>query len=94
MMRLGACCSGRPRRQPVSTGRSAPNGAETSNRLWVGLVEYVERAMPGLDPDPIAWVQLLGDPLPWGSDAVARYSDGTNFFIAGNNLFKHCASAR
>ncbi|MDP8908462.1 MAG: hypothetical protein M3N47_04935 [Chloroflexota bacterium] len=57
-------------------------------------MEYVERAMPGLDPDPIAWVQLLGDPLPWGSDAVARYSDGTNFFIAGNNLFKHCASAR
>lgn len=54
-----------------------------------GLVEYVERAMPGLDPDPIAWVNCWVTRLPWGSDAVACYTDGTNLFIAGNNLFKH-----
>ena len=54
-----------------------------------GLVEYVARAMPGLDPDPIAWVNCWVTRLPWGSDAVACYTDGTNLFVAGNNLFKH-----
>ncbi|HEV2057984.1 MAG TPA: FAD-binding oxidoreductase [Solirubrobacteraceae bacterium] len=53
------------------------------------LMEYVDRAMPGLDPDPIAWVNCWVTRLPWGSDAVACYTDGTNLFIAGNNLFKH-----
>lgn len=53
------------------------------------LIAYVERAMPGLDPDPIAWVNCWVTRLPWGSDAVACYTDGTNLFIAGNNLFKH-----
>lgn len=53
------------------------------------LVAYVERAMPGLDPEPIAWVNCWVTRLPWGSDAVACYTDGTNLFIAGNNLFKH-----
>lgn len=54
-----------------------------------GLVAYVERAMPGLDPDPIGWVNCWVTRLPWGSDAVAGYTDGANLFIAGNNLFKH-----
>jgi sarcosine oxidase len=54
-----------------------------------GLVEYVERAMPGLDPDPIAWVNCWVTRLPWGSDGVACYTDGTNLFVAGHNLFKH-----
>ncbi len=54
-----------------------------------GLVEYVERAMPGVDPDPVAWTNCWVTRLPWGSDAVACYTDGTNLFIAGHNLFKH-----
>ena len=54
-----------------------------------GLIEYVARAMPGLDPDPVAWVNCWVTRLPWGSDAMACYTDGTNLFIAGNNLFKH-----
>ncbi len=53
------------------------------------LVEYVERAMPGLDPNPTGWVNCWVTRLPWASDAIACYTDGTNLFIAGNNLFKH-----
>jgi sarcosine oxidase len=52
------------------------------------LVQYVERAMPGLEQDPVAWVNCWVTRLPWGSDAFACYTDGTNLFIAGHNLFK------
>ncbi len=65
------------------------NPMTTFGAIREGLEEYVERAMPGLDPDPIAWVNCSVTRLPWGSDAVACYTDGTNLFIAGNNLFKH-----
>jgi sarcosine oxidase len=60
----------------------------TIRTLREGLVDYVRRAMPGLDPDPVAWINCWVTRLPWGSDAVACYTDGTNLFIAGHNLFK------
>jgi len=49
---------------------------------------YVERALPGLDPEPIearpCWVSLL----PWHGDAFAAWQTGAVTAFAGHNLFK------
>lgn len=72
-------------------GELDPSSANPTTKIQAvreGLVDYVKRAMPGLDPDPVAWINCWVTRLPWGSDALACYTDGTNLFIAGHNLFK------
>ncbi|MCK2243533.1 MULTISPECIES: FAD-binding oxidoreductase [unclassified Crossiella] len=52
------------------------------------VTEYVRRAMPGLEPDPIGIRVCVMTKLPAGSDAVhAWHTDGVTA-IAGHNLFK------
>ena len=52
------------------------------------LRRYVERALPGLDPEPIelrpCWVTVL----PWHGDAFALWQAGPVLAFAGHNLFK------
>ncbi len=49
---------------------------------------YVERALPGLDPQPVEFLHCWVTDLPWSTDGFAVWeSDGT-LFTAGHNLFK------
>jgi sarcosine oxidase len=56
-------------------------GTERSRR-------YVEQALPGLDPEPIAYRPCWLTILPWQADAFAVWSAGPLLFFAGHNLFK------
>jgi sarcosine oxidase len=50
---------------------------------------YVQRALPGLDPQPVDYVHCWVTELPWSDDAVAVWEADEIFFVAGHNLFKH-----
>ena len=50
---------------------------------------YVQRALPGLDPEPIDYRHCWVTELPWSADGVAVWESDGIFFIAGHNLFKH-----
>jgi sarcosine oxidase len=52
------------------------------------LVAYVERAMPGLEPEPAGVRLCQTSILPWGADAFAVWRTGTVALLAGANLFK------
>ena len=56
-------------------------GTERSRR-------YVEQALPGLDPEPVAYRPCLLTILPWQADAFALWPAGPLLFFAGHNLFK------
>jgi sarcosine oxidase len=49
---------------------------------------YVERALPGLDPDPIDTITRPLTILPWHPDAFAVWEVGAALVFAGHNLFK------
>lgn len=50
---------------------------------------YVERALPGLDPDPVDVRHCWVTELTWSSDALAVWEAGPVLAIAGHNLFKN-----
>ncbi len=52
-------------------------------------VAYVRRALPGLDPEPVAYRHCWVTELPWHEDAVAAWEAERTLFLAGANLFKH-----
>ena len=52
------------------------------------LTAYVERAMPGLDPQPASVRLCQTSILPWGGDAFAVWPTGEIAVLAGANLFK------
>jgi sarcosine oxidase len=52
------------------------------------LTAYVEKAMPGLDPDPASVRLCRTSILPWGADAFAVWRTGNIELLAGANLFK------
>jgi sarcosine oxidase len=52
------------------------------------LSAYVERALPGLEPTPVADVTCWVTRLPWAADGVAAWQAGDVTVIAGHNLFK------
>jgi sarcosine oxidase len=55
----------------------------------VGRVRgYVERALPGLDPEPIDTITRPLTILPWHPDAFAVWEAGAALVFAGHNLFK------
>lgn len=54
--------------------------------------EYVRAALPGLDSEPVGYVQCWVTRLPWGDDAFAAWSHDSITFLAGHNLFKHAPS--
>lgn len=49
---------------------------------------YVERALPGLDPEPTGVVHCWVTDLPWSQDGLAVWSAERILFAAGHNLFK------
>ncbi|MGH3051784.1 MAG: hypothetical protein ACRDM8_02365 [Gaiellaceae bacterium] len=49
---------------------------------------YVEQALPGLDPEPVAYRPCWLTILPWQADAFALWPAGPLLFFAGHNLFK------
>jgi sarcosine oxidase len=49
---------------------------------------YVERGMPGLDPDPVSVRLCRTSILPWGADAFGVWRAGAVEVLAGANLFK------
>jgi glycine/D-amino acid oxidase-like deaminating enzyme len=49
---------------------------------------YVERALPGLDPEPIDTITRPLTILPWHPDAFALWEADAALFFAGHNLFK------
>jgi glycine/D-amino acid oxidase-like deaminating enzyme len=49
---------------------------------------YVERALPGLDPEPIDTVTRPLTILPWHPDAFAVWEAGAVLVFTGHNLFK------
>ncbi|WP_293785371.1 FAD-binding oxidoreductase [uncultured Aeromicrobium sp.] len=53
------------------------------------VVAYVDRALPGLDPQPLDYVHCWVTRLPWGDDGVAVWKTDDVVLIAGHNLFKH-----
>ena len=52
------------------------------------LTSYVERGMPGLDPQPASVRLCQTSILPWGADAFAVWRAGSIAVLAGANLFK------
>ena len=52
------------------------------------LTAYVERGMPGLDPEPQSVRLCQTSILPWGADAFAVWRVGGVQVLAGANLFK------
>jgi sarcosine oxidase len=52
------------------------------------LTRYVERGMPGLEPDPVSVRLCQTSILPWGPDAFAVWDTGRVAVLAGANLFK------
>jgi sarcosine oxidase len=52
------------------------------------LTEYVERGMPGLEPEPASVRLCKTSILPWGGDAFAVWRAGPVTLLAGANLFK------
>lgn len=52
------------------------------------IVAYVERALPGLDPDPAEVRLCLTTTLPEGNDSFRIVQNGSVLALAGDNLFK------
>ncbi|WP_217914657.1 FAD-dependent oxidoreductase [Miltoncostaea marina] len=71
---------------------AAPDGALADPGGLAALADrtraYVRRALPGLDPDPVASRVCWTTELPWGPDGVAAWRAGDVLVVAGHNLFK------
>jgi sarcosine oxidase len=52
------------------------------------LRAYVERALPGVDPEPASVRLCETSILPWGADAFGVWRTGAIAVLAGANLFK------
>jgi sarcosine oxidase len=52
------------------------------------LTRYVERGMPGLEPEPVSVRLCQTSILPWGHDAFAVWDTRRVAVLAGANLFK------
>jgi sarcosine oxidase len=51
--------------------------------------EYVARALPGLEPEPVDVRHCWVTELPWSVDGLAAWQTGGLIALVGNNLFKH-----
>jgi sarcosine oxidase len=50
---------------------------------------YVRRALPGLNPEPVAYRHCWVTALPWHDDGIGVWAEERVHLVAGNNLFKH-----
>ncbi|CAN5168542.1 FAD-binding oxidoreductase [soil metagenome] len=58
------------------------------DELATRAADYVRRALPGLDPDPVDVRHCWVTSLPWGDDAMAVWEADGVLFPVGHNLFK------
>jgi sarcosine oxidase len=77
---------------PMPDGREYAIGLGTEHEPPVDealarLTAYVERGMPGLDPEPASVRLCQTSILPWGADAFAVWRTGNVAVLAGANLF-------
>jgi sarcosine oxidase len=78
---------------PMPDGREYAVGLGTEHEPPVDealarLRAYVERGMPGLDPEPASVRLCQTSILPWGADAFGVWRTGRIDVLAGANLFK------
>jgi glycine/D-amino acid oxidase-like deaminating enzyme len=77
---------------PIRSRLGFAVGLATEDADPAGSVErvrrYVERALPGLDPEPIETITRPLTILPWHPDAFAAWEAGAALVFAGHNLFK------
>jgi sarcosine oxidase len=78
---------------PMPDGREYAIGLGTEREPPVEealarLRAYVERAMPGLEPEPASVRLCHTSILPWGADAFGVWRAGNVDVLAGANLFK------
>jgi sarcosine oxidase len=66
----------------IATEDSDPEGSVAR------VQEYVERALPGIDSEPIETITRPLTILPWHPDAFALWEAGSALVFAGHNLFK------
>jgi sarcosine oxidase len=95
---VGAYASAMPGNRRYAVGLGEPVGVRDDGSLLdpshLAAVAnrtsaYVERALPGLAPQPVEYVHCWVTELPWSADAVAVWEAGDLLFVAGNHLFKH-----
>lgn len=93
----GVYAAGLPgnREYAVGLSESVPVGEDGSVIDRDGLAAlaartraYVERALPGLDPDPVGSRTCWTTQLPWGPDGLAAWSAEGVHVLVGHNLFK------
>jgi sarcosine oxidase len=93
-----AYASARPGNQRYAVGLSESVGVRDDGSLidpssLAALANrataYVQRALPGLDPQPVDYVHCWVTDLPWSDDAIAVWEADEILFVAGHNLFKH-----
>lgn len=80
-----------------AVGLSITTGARDDNSLRAPdeladlarrATQYVERALPGLRPEPVDVRHCWVTELPWGEDALAVWEHEGMLFPVGHNLFK------
>jgi sarcosine oxidase len=73
---------------PLAPDRLSLADGETMAPAVDRVRRYVERALPGLDPEPVSVRLCHVTKLPWGADAFAAWQAGPVTVFAGHNLFK------
>lgn len=73
---------------PVHEDGSLVDGAGLAS-IARRTTDYVARALPGLDPEPVDARHCWVTELPWSPDGFAAWELGGLLILAGNHLFKH-----
>ena len=93
----GVYAAAAPDNATYGVGLSQTTGARDDGSLTAeaGLEElasraadYVRRALPGLDPDPVDVRHCWVTPLPWGDDGLGVWEADGVLFPVGHNLYK------
>ncbi len=71
----------------VTTGGSVAQ-ADAFVRARKETSDYVRRALPSLEPQPVGSRTCWITRLPWGDDGLASWQEGNVHIVAGHNLFK------
>jgi sarcosine oxidase len=71
-----------------AVGLSETTTEEALSELASRAAAYVERALPGLDPEPVGHLHCWVTTVPWSEDGFAAWDRDGIVFVAGHNLFK------
>jgi len=73
---------------PGQPAERVPGRTERVDQLSARIGRWAERAMPGLDPEPVALRLCLSTILPEGRDNFRLWREGRVSGLVGDNLFK------